>query len=251
MQGAMRQAFCQQDVNPTPVLKDADFSPAVAARHQRLDVDDWAEIYLVGDVHGCRAELEDLLAVLDPSDDDLVLFVGDLVRKGPDSAGVLELVRDHDNFRSVRGNNEDKLIEGRSNLPSLDPHADYLAALPVAISFDDALVVHGGVDPRKPLYDHSVRDLLETRSIPPGRSYDGPFWFETYQGPPRVFFGHTVLDAPVVTDDAVGLDTGCVYGGKLTAYDYYADELVSVPARETYQQRAARKVIEPDPDYRK
>lgn len=54
---------------------------------------------------------------------------------------------------------------------------------------------------------------------PNGDGYDGPFWFETYEGPPRVFFGHTVLEEPFEREWTVGLDTGCVYGGTVTAYD--------------------------------
>jgi serine/threonine protein phosphatase 1 len=101
--------------------------------------------------------------------------------------------------------------------------------MPVVVTFEDAMVVHGGVDPRRPLAEHTVEQLLTMRSVPPGNGYDGPFWFESYEGPPRVLFGHTVLAEPLVTDWAVGLDTGCVYGGRLTAYDYRARETVSVP----------------------
>jgi len=226
-------------------LSDADFHEAVADHHRRIDVSAWDDIYVVGDVHGCIDELRALVDRLDPRPEDLLLFVGDLVRKGPDSAAVLDFVAERENAVSVRGNNEDKLIAGRSTLPSLtDAHRDYLDSLPLAVSWDDALAVHGGVDPTRPLSEQGPEDLLNCRSIPPGGGYDGPFWFERYQGPPRVFFGHTVLDAPLVTDWAVGLDTGCVYGGALTAYDWHADDLVSVPARETYQERPDAKFLD-------
>jgi len=227
-----------------PGLSDEDLAPEVAARHLRVDVDAWEGIYVVGDVHGCRRELEALLSALAPAEEDLVLFVGDLIRKGPDSPGVVELVRDAPNALSIRGNNEEKLLQGRVDLPALDPVADYVESLPVVISFGDAVLVHGGVDTRMPLSDQGIERLLNTRSIPPENGYDGPFWFDEYEGPERVFFGHTVLDAPVVTDHAVGLDTGCVYGGALTAYDYRADEVVSVPAYETYKSRPDRKVLD-------
>ncbi|WP_435197292.1 metallophosphoesterase [Natronomonas sp. EA1] len=227
-----------------------DFSPAVAPLVREVDADAWEEIYIVGDVHGCRSELETLIATLDPSDDDLVVFVGDLVRKGPDSRGVVELVSGHENFISVRGNNEDKLIHGRKSLDAVtEPFDDYLESLPVVLLFDDAMVVHGGVDYRKSFADHSIEELLNSRAIPPEQGYDGPFWYEGYEGPPRVFFGHTVLDEPVVGEWAVGLDTGCVYGGELTAYDYRNDELLSVPAEREYQSRADRKIIEPTDGY--
>jgi len=73
--------------------------------------------------------------------------------------------------------------------------------------------------------------------------YDGPFWFEQYDRTPRVFFGHTALEEPIVGDGAIGLDTGCVYGGALTAYDCNADEFVSLSPDETYQERPAARSV--------
>jgi hypothetical protein len=106
------------------------------------------------------------------------------------------------------------------------------------------MAVHGGINPTVPLADHDPEDILEMRSVPPENSYDGPFWFEQYDERPQVFFGHTVLADPFVSDCAVGLDTGCVYGGSLTAYDYRRDEVHSVPAERTYQPRAEEKILE-------
>ncbi|WP_254545987.1 metallophosphoesterase [Halomarina pelagica] len=220
-------------------------SPDLAAHHERIDAADWERIAVVGDVHGCHDELLDLLDRLDPGEDDLLVFVGDLIRKGPASRAVVELVRDSPNMRAVRGNNEQKYVDDRVECPALAPVAEYIESLPVALSWDGAMVVHGGLDPRRPLVEHTIDDLETTRAIPPGNGYDGPFWFETYRGPPRVFFGHTVLDAPVVSEWAVGLDTGCVYGGSLTAYDCSTGEVLSVPAHETYRERADRKILNP------
>jgi serine/threonine protein phosphatase 1 len=219
------------------------FSESV--RHRRVDVSEWEGVFVVGDVHGCRAELERLLDELGVTGDDLVVFVGDLVRKGPDSAGVVELVRESENMLTVRGNNEEKLVRGTKHLPELsDAEMDWIRDLPVAISWEDALVVHGGVDPRKDLADHSVDELENCRSLSDG-SYARPFWWEEYAGPNRVFFGHTVLARPAVRDHAVGLDTGCVYGGRLTAYDWRDDEFVSVEPDETVQERSDSKIVEP------
>jgi serine/threonine protein phosphatase 1 len=219
------------------------FSESV--RHRRVDASEWEDVFVVGDVHGCRGELERLLDELGVTDDDLVVFVGDLVRKGPDSAGVVELVRESENMLTVRGNNEEKLIRGTKQLADLS-EADmaWIRDLPVAISWEDTLVVHGGVDPRKDLEEHSVDELENCRSLTDG-SYARPFWWEEYGGPSRVFFGHTVLARPVVRDHAVGLDTGCVYGGRLTAYDWRDDEFVSVEPDETVQERSDSKIVEP------
>ncbi|SEN09907.1 serine/threonine protein phosphatase 1 [Halorientalis persicus] len=222
-----------------------EFGAAVSPLHRRIDADQYDEIYVVGDVHGCLDELRRLWTEMDPGEGDCVIFVGDLVRKGPASREVVEFVRDRDNATSVRGNNEAKVLNGEVSRPGLDPVREYIESLPVALSWDGGLVVHGGVDPTRPLASHGVEDLLETRSIPAGNGYDGPFWFEQYEGPPRVFFGHTVLDDPVDTQWAVGLDTGCVYGGSLTALATRSGEWFSVDAAQTHQQRADRKIVDP------
>jgi serine/threonine protein phosphatase 1 len=133
-----------------------EFGASVAPAHTRLDVSGDGTISVVGDVHGCIDELRALWERLAPGSEDRVVFVGDLVRKGPDSDAVVE-------------------------------------SFPLVVSWDGAIVVHGGVDPETPLGEHSPAELLETRSIPAENGYDGPFWFDSYEGPPRVFFGHTVL----------------------------------------------------------
>jgi len=225
-------------MNTTP-----KFSDDVEQHHVRLDTDDYDEIFVVGDVHGSRAALEDLMLDLALTDDDLVIFVGDLIRKGPDSPGVIDLVRNDHRLRSVRGNNEQKVVRGDKDPEWLrDGDRTFFESLPVVISFDDALVVHGGVDPKRPLADHTVEELLTMRA-PYGNGYDGPFWYDEYDGPYRVFFGHTVHDKPVQREFAIGLDTGCVYGGMLTAYDYRHDKFVTAEQQTTHEERDDSKIV--------
>jgi serine/threonine protein phosphatase 1 len=221
------------------------FSTQVAQHHERIDPENWNDIYVVGDVHGCRATLERLLERIAFDSDDLLVFVGDLVRKGPDSTGVLDFVRLHENAKSVRGNNEQGLIDGTKSAPGLasDDFA-YLESLPVAISWDDRLVVHGGVDHRKSLDSHDIYDLLSMRSLT-GNGYERPYWFECRRQTPQVFFGHTVLSEPFATPWAVGLDTGSVYGGSLTAYNCTNGEFVAVDPVETHQSRSEDSIVTP------
>jgi serine/threonine protein phosphatase 1 len=224
---------------------DASLDLALGDEHRQIDADAWDDIYVVGDVHGCLRELHRLIERLDPSEDDLVVFVGDLVRKGPDSAGVIDVVRSRPNFVTVRGNNEEKLLRGEKSLDCLDDDdLQWIADLPVAIHWDGALVVHAGVDPRKSLVEHTVDDFENVRELGEG-SYEPPFWYDEYAGDHRVFFGHTPLEDPVVREHAVGLDTGCVYGGALTAYDWNRDRFVTVTPDRTVQERPARKFVTP------
>jgi serine/threonine protein phosphatase 1 len=220
------------------------FSDAIA--HRRIDPDEYEETYVVGDVHGCLDSLERLLSKLDATEETLVVFVGDLVRKGPDSKGVVDLIRSRENLVPVRGNNEQKFLTGDASLPELgDEDLSYLTSLPVALSWADGVVVHGGIDPRKPLADHTTEELLTMRSLADAGGYDRPLWFEQTHDLPRVFFGHTPLARPFVTPDAVGLDTGCVYGGQLTAFDCQRERFVAVEPPRTYQHRPDDKFITP------
>ena len=215
---------------------------SVPLDHRQIDVENRDDIYVIGDVHGCLESLEALLDRLDLGGNDLAVFVGDLVRKGPDSKAVLDRVRRSPRLLSVRGNNERKVTDGEASLPALDGgDVRYLESLPTAISWEGGLVVHGGVDPSRPLSAHADDDVLTMRS-PAGDGYDGPFWFETYEGPPRVFFGHTVLAEPIEREWAVGLDTGCVYGGSLTAYDVRRERFLSVPGAD-YEERSPEKIV--------
>jgi serine/threonine protein phosphatase 1 len=230
----------KQDCIHAPI----ELSDSLRRQHRHFDADQFEDIYIVGDVHGCIDELRTLWARLDPGDADLVVFVGDLIRKGPDSDAVVEFVATRENAISVRGNNEAKIIQERIDTDPFDSVIETIESFPLVVSWDDAAALHGGLDPRKSPAAHSRMELLETRSIPPGNGYDGPFWFELYERTPQVFFGHTVLEEPYLSESAVGLDTGCVYGGSLTAYDYFAEECLSVPASETYQSRAPEKFLD-------
>lgn len=214
--------------------------------HHRIEADRWDDIYVVGDVHGCLPALERLVDRIDPADDTLLVVVGDLIRKGPDSHGVVEFVCERENVVSVRGNNEAKVVRGDTEVPGLtgEDHA-YIESLPHAISWEGHLVVHGGVDPRKSLGDHEPGELLTMRSLTPDGSYDRPYWFEEYADSPRVFFGHTVLAEPYESAGAVGLDTGCVYGGELTAYHLGSREFITVDPEETYQERDDDSIVTP------
>jgi serine/threonine protein phosphatase 1 len=221
------------------------FSPAVEAQHRRLDADAYGNIYVVGDVHGCRPALERLLDELDPVPTELVVFVGDLVRRGPDSRGVVDLIRSMPNAVSIRGNNEEKVITGRRPAEDLTPEdLRWLRSLPAALSWEDHLVVHGGVRPDRPYREHTLEDVQNTETLETDAG-EPVYWWEQYAGPDRVFFGHKVLDRPYLGDHAVGLDTGCVYGGTLTAYDCARDRTVSVEPDRTYEGRSPEKFLDP------
>jgi hypothetical protein len=223
---------------------------------------------IVGDVHGCLDELHRLLDHVGVTSSDRVCFVGDLVGRGPSSAGVLACARGLD-AAVVQGNHEHKLLallegEGATRgerAPSgrmrrigaeLSP-ADwvFLARLPLWIDLADKSVriVHAGLVPGTPLERQEPRWLMNLRGIdvagaPSDQRGTRP-WAASYRGPPHVVFGHNALRHVQIHPWATGLDTGCVYGGALTAMVLLDGEpvppahrrhevLVSVPARRAY-----------------
>jgi hypothetical protein len=212
---------------------------------------------LIGDIHGCLDELGDLLeACAVDWKADRVISVGDLVAKGPDSHGVLQLVRET-GIRAVLGNHDAKLLtigaEGaRSGEADPDHHTvvartldehDWalLGGLPLHLEFPELnlLVVHGGIRPGVPLAEQPRGVLMNLRSItaagaPSNRVDAGVPWASLWMGPEHVVFGHDALRGLQQHPHATGLDTGCVYGRSLTALILPEHRLVSVPARRTY-----------------
>ncbi len=111
----------------------------------------------------------------------------------------------------------------------------WIAGFPRIIDLGDQLVVHAGLRPGVPLDSQSVEDLTTLRTC--GDS--GAPWFEQYEGKTAVF-GHWVFTAPLLTKSAIGIDTGCVYGGSLTAVILPERRLVSVPAVKSYSRKEER-----------
>jgi bis(5'-nucleosyl)-tetraphosphatase (symmetrical) len=229
----------------------------------------------IGDVQGCREELERLLGELrfDPARDALHP-VGDLVNRGPDSLGTLRLLARLD-ARGVLGNHDLHLLQRAAGLREAKPGdtleevltagdrdelCAWLAAQPFVRAFADVLLVHGalhprwrdperelaGVDPLRPTaaalfavrtrYCDPAGSVPERDGAPPGPPF-AP-WYSFYRpekhGGRTVVFGHWAMQGLLVRPHLRGLDSGCVWGGSLTAWIAEEDRLVSVPARRAY-----------------
>ncbi len=237
---------------------------------------------VIGDVHGCATELTLLLNKLAPTADDRVLLVGDLVMRGPSPNRVLQLVREVGGI-SVRGNHEWRLLKWRelqlrrgpkkaAELSELnhrilsskmlrttaleidDEGWTQLEAMPLWLKVPehDLLVVHAGLVPGVRLQKQTERNLLHMRGITRGgkateKRGEGVLWGKQYEGPTHVVFGHNARAKPQLHRFATGIDTGCVYGGRLTAIVLPNERtmprgaparrklLVSVKARRAYQ----------------
>ena len=210
---------------------------------------------VIGDIHGCYDELQHLLREIGTKPEDRVISVGDVLTKGPKNLRVLRFFQTTGNAEAVLGNHERILLQHSQEEPvSLEPShfqtidqlggefagfIEWAARLPHYIDLGSHLVVHAGVRPGRRIEEQTVEDLTELRALDgdkPGSRVGTP-WFDRYEGEKKVIFGHWVFAQPLIRENAVGIDTGCVYGGKLTAMLLPEERLVSVPARRAYAKK--------------
>jgi len=231
----------------------------------------------LGDIQGCREELESLLEELrfDPAQDELHP-VGDFVNRGPDSAGVLRVCRaagaggvlgNHDvhalrTARGLRRPGRRDTLEALLQAADREELLSWLSARPLLRAWDDVLLVHAGLSPawRDPVA--TLRDLdplvesealafavsaryCDARGARPAQDWPPPPppfepWFTFWPPHPResriAVFGHWARRGLVQAPRLRGLDTGCVWGGRLTAWIAEEDRLVSVPARRAWAE---------------
>lgn len=213
-------------------------------------------VIAVGDIHGCAAEFEQLLAKLALTKHDRLILLGDLVNRGPDSSRVIALAREHAH-RALLGNHELRLLNYRrtgdpthlkksdhETLRQLD-HRDwaYLASMPLTFHLPEfnTVLVHAGFMPGRPWRGQAARVVTRIQVVgPDGEPHkrsdypEKPHWSEQWGGPPFVIYGHTPRREPAVARWSLGIDTSCVQGGALTACVLPGRTLVQVPARERY-----------------
>src|SRR6516225_2775504 len=237
---------------------------------------------VIGDIHGCRAEIEKLLGKLgyeiarderaQPAGahhpERRAVFVGDLVDRGPDTAGVLRLVMGMvaaGDALCVPGNHEDKLLKalrGRNvrishglaeSLQQLEQEPEEFRARVVA--FLDGLISHYVLDGGRLVVSHAgLIERYQGRASGRVRSFclygqttgeTDEFglpvrypWANEYRGKALVLYGHTPVPEAEWINNTLCLDTGCVFGGGLTALRYPEREIVSVPAAAVYYEPA-------------
>lgn len=228
----------------------------------------------IGDVHGCAEELRALLEQLGYIPDGkagyrhpagrLAVFVGDLVDRGPDTPGVLRIVMPmvaSAAALAVVGNHDDKLLralrgrkvkiahglqETLSQLQAEPPEftgqvMDFLDGLRshYQLAGGQVVVAHAGLT--EPLQGRAARRVRDFAmyGLTTGETdaYGLPvrlLWAKDYRGQAFVVYGHTPVAEPMRLNHTINIDTGCAFGGRLTALRHPENELVSVPARRQY-----------------
>jgi protein phosphatase len=266
------------------ILRTVDDVAAASIVRTRLLTDfrhDHGPFDVIGDVHGCRSELETLLRALDYTivrDDhgrpvDAVhsqgrrpIFLGDLVDRGPDTPGVLRLVMgmvQSGHALCVPGNHEHKLVRALDKRQVRISHglAETLAQLAdeddefrkEVREFCYGLVSHLVLDDGRLVVAHAgLKEAYHGRASGRVRSfalygdttgetdeYGLPVrypWANEYRGTAMVLYGHTPTPQPEWVNNTMCLDTGCVFGGRLTALRYPEKDVVSVPAERVWYE---------------
>lgn len=277
LRGLQREGFRTVHVLKGPVEVDAATivrTPLYNDRRQETGPFD-----VIGDIHGCRSELEELLGELGYAiardggarpvgahhpGGRRVLFVGDLVDRGPDTPGVLRLVMGMvaaGDAMCVAGNHEAKLLRALQGRKVQITHglAESLAQLEgepgefraAVETFLDGLISHYVLDAGRLVIAHAgITERYQGRASGRVRSFclygdttgeTDEFglpvrypWANDYRGRAMVLYGHTPIPTPEWVNNTMCLDTGCVFGGRLTALRYPERQLVSVPAAEVY-----------------
>ena len=230
-------------------------------------------VIIYGDIHGCLDEFKSLRKDIKPSQTDIEISVGDFLNKGPKSTKTLHYLNKH-NILSTMGNNEEKIIklykkykkEGEDFLKTLKPSdiatlkdikkddLKYLKSLPYFIKIANLTVVHAGIKTGVTLGENMSEEdkkqltLLrfynkDYESIPySDKENRFVFWSEIYDGGEGfVVFGHHPFEEVKIEKNAIGIDTGCVYGGKLTAIVFeYDGKKVDTKNYKLYQQKATK-----------
>lgn len=233
-------------------------SPLLRRNHWERALGRSPRVIAIGDVHGCIDELQQLLRLADFQPGDQVVLLGDLVAKGPDSVGVVQLAREI-GARSVRGNHDFEVVRWweahrRGNddaLVSME-HARIARALgeaehtwllecPWFIECAEMshLFVHAGFIPGVKLTQQNPRLMMNMRSVlqdgtVTAKNVERCEWAKLWQGPQTVVFGHDAVRGLQKHEFAKGIDTGCVYGGRLTALLLPENRLISVSAKRAY-----------------
>lgn len=207
--------------------------------------------FIVGDVHGCMTECMLLLQKAGyKKEDHRLIFVGDLINKGPDSFEVLKWTRDN-KIEVVIGNHELKFIESIENnlalspcfedlklkmQPELNQWIDYIKSWPAYIEESDFIVVHAGIVPGEHPKNSKLENIINIRKWDLKKnkiSSTGKPWHDYYSKEKLVIYGHWATQGLLKKECSIGLDSGCVYGKQLSGVWLPSKELIQVKSSFT------------------
>lgn len=199
----------------------------------------------IGDTHGCIGETEKLINKIHINPRDRVIFLGDLINKGPDSAAVIRYVFKK-GFESLVGNhdydylnhyNKNSLYKVLKSQIGNKIH-DWYTARPFYIKTAEYIAIHAGLEPGKKPETTNHLTMINIRTWDgigkDLKNENNPPWYHFYTGDKKIFYGHWAKAGLNIREKTFGLDTGCVYGNKLSAYILEDQAVVQVKAKEQY-----------------
>lgn len=210
----------------------------------------------IGDVHGCAWEFEKLLKKIKPEPTDTIIQLGDLINKGPNSHDAIAIAQDC-HISAVMGNHELRLLKAKKDhkgkaLTSYNRDTyeqltkkdwKWIKQLPKYIHKKPlkSVFVHGGFLPDSPWRSQPIEVVSQVQVIDkkgnPRKRSDAPsgkLWVNLWKKKPFVIYGHIPRRKVYRTKKTIGIDTGCVYGGNLSAYILEEDRIVRVAAKKAY-----------------
>ncbi|MEQ9363341.1 MAG: metallophosphoesterase [Leptospirales bacterium] len=199
----------------------------------------------IGDVHGCVDELKAMIERIAPRARDRVILLGDLINRGPDSAGVVAYVAER-GFECLMGNHDYEYLSDPDATPACSAlHKQLGTALhkwmqerPFFIEDDSFIAVHAGLEPGRGPADSEPRILMNIRTWDGAGAHlnhsSNPPWYDFYTDSRPVFYGHWARKGLNLRENTFGLDSGCVYGRSLSAYVLESKELIQIKAARTY-----------------
>jgi hypothetical protein len=236
--------------------------------HGQSVVNPNGRIFVVGDLHGVYDLTIELLNQCQVNKNDVVIFTGDLIDRGPDNDKCVDLAMKIESEQNapacILGNHEERhLYYWNLDVSGKDPnvtipthietrkqlrpeHYEYFNRLPYYIRLPEynSVVVHAGVFPGINIEQQDPYIMLHVQMINPSEATttkwpskapsDWKFWTHHWTGPEHIIFGHSVLTKPLVTEHVTSVDGGAVFGLELWALELPSRKIHRIKANKNY-----------------
>lgn len=224
-------------------------------------------MFIIGDVHGCLKTLEALIDKL-PNQDDII-FVGDLIDRGPSSKEVLDYIKDHPLWQVVRGNHEDMMLNffladvpscnyphntwrRNGGVPELytEAHVEWVSTWPLYLEFPDLKDNNGRhlfISHAAPHFE-ALEDCLDLQAW---KRIDYNILWNRYPPPDHkanskrfCVYGHNSEHEPTITESYAMIDTACAYAGRFGFKRNTHLTAMEFPSKKIYNQENIETVEE-------
>lgn len=211
--------------------------------------------FVIGDIHGCFDELQELIEKIELKDEDMLISLGDIIDRGNKSKEVYHFFKNRSNSKVLMGNHERKHLNGILSYAQeivkiqfdkeYDEFLNWINSLDYFYETDEAIIVHAAFEHDKEI--NSQREDVLSGSTSGERylekKYDsGKYWSAYYMGEKVIIYGHHVVgDRVKVYNNTFGIDTGVCHGGYLTAIELPGFIVHQVKSKKDYWLEEQKK----------